>query len=315
MSINFLIKKIYGQKNHRRITRLPNSLKNKRQYEDFKDNFDLFITERDYFFTGFYQKKNFIVIPENISFLLPINKSVEEIIKDCSHSIQQDIHKAKSFGYTYEISSDINKFKMFYKTMYLPYVKWKYEEMEKIVSYDAIRHFALRGSKLLLLKHNNEYVFGGIFEIENHRITTQYAGLKQGQFHHLQNGIISLSYYYLIKIAKKHNVSTIDFGTSNPFLLDGLSTYKMKWKMNIVKTKPIFSTIFALKINPQSEKINEFFHENPFFYFNKKNLSAAFFIQSSHNLKTTKLEIMQRNPLKGIHPSFYTELSELLNNN
>ncbi len=309
-SIIFFLKKLFPDNKNLHITTIPYN-KNKKKIAALKEKSDMFIIEKDYFFKGFYQKKGYLIIPENISFILPAIQPIENTIKKCSQSIQQDIKKAKSFGYQYEIKSDISAFKNFYNTMYIPYVKWKYKEMEKIVSYNAMRHFSLRGSKLLLVTSDDSNVFGGIFDIEKQKIITQYAGLKEGKFNHIHNGIITLSYYFLILIAKKYNIKSIDFGTSPPFLSDGLYKYKMKWNMHITKTKPIFSTIFAIKMNAQSKSLQNFFKQNPFFYYKKDSLSAAFLIDTHNDITKKEKWGLKHNNLKEIEPTLYYSLDEL----
>jgi hypothetical protein len=195
--------------------------------------------------------------------------------------------------------------------MYLPYITWKYKELEKIISFDAMRHFALRGSNLLLVQLHDDDIFGGIYEIEKDKIITQYAGIKQGKFDHLQQGIITLSYYFLISIAQSHHIKTIDFGTSPPFLHDGLNRYKRGWRMQIVKTKPVFSTIFAIKINNSKESILSFFQKNPFFYYKNQTISLAYQISQHEDKTRKKHEIIKQNHLKGIEPTPYYSIDEL----
>jgi hypothetical protein len=198
--------------------------------------------------------------------------------------------------------------------MYLPYVTWKHQDLQKIISFEAMRHYVLRGSKLLLVRLEETDIFGGIFEYEKHHILTQYSGIKQGMFDHIRQGVITISYYFLISIAKQHQMRYIDFGASPPFLKDGLNQYKRNWNMDIIPSKPVYSTIFALQINTLSDSISTFFEKNPFFYFKDKELSLAHHINKDEKNPPTKEEIIKQNHLKGIAPTLYYSFEEFITN-
>lgn len=225
--------------------------------ERIHDRFDIRLHKTDLFFKQYYQKRGYIIVPEHTTFLLNIPNSLDEFINRLSPSIIKDLQKAKKIGYSFEISNDIKKFKLFYHSMYLPYVNWKHKEKSRIVSFEAISHLAAQGAELLLIKKNEDYVFGGMFIKNEDKIVTSYAGLMEGKFNHLYNGIMALSYYYLILIAKDYSCKSIDFGTSRPFKDDGLYKYKKKWKMDIIQTSPFISEIFSIKILNRSSSLKK----------------------------------------------------------
>jgi hypothetical protein len=311
-SLMFLLEKLFHDTNKIDIETIEKRLENKNKINSLKKQTDLIILEKDWIFNHFYQKKGYFIIPENISFILPIKESTEKIVNKCSQSIQRDLKKAIAFGYQFNISNDYNEFKIFYKTMYQPYVTWKYQDRAKIISFDAMKHFALRGSNILFINLKNEKIFGGIFEIEKQKIITQYAGIKKEKFNHLHHGVLALSYYFLIDIAQKYEIKAIDFGTSTPFLYDGLCRYKLRWNMRITKTKPVFSTIFAIKINNNFESVSSFFNNNPFFYVKNNELALAYFIKSNENKNIKTKEIIKQNHLKGISPNLYYTFDEFI---
>lgn len=225
---------------------------------------DLFIKKSDLFFTTYYQKKGWIVVPEYISFVFDTSKT----ISTKNNTIVQDIKKAKKTKYSYEVRNDRDIFKLFYHNIYLPYVTWKHKEKERIASYATIRHLEARGANILLIKHDDEIIFGGMFLKEKEVMKTYYAGLMKGKFSHLHNGVMALSYYYLIEIAKDFGCKIVDFGTARPFLGDGLYKYKNKWHMDIQLTSPFFSDIFAIQIINTPSVINDFISTHPIHYIN-----------------------------------------------
>lgn len=235
---------------------------------------DISIQSSDVFFTGHLQNKGRIIIPEHVSFILDTSQSIDEILIRIDSDITKDLKKAKKTSYHYEIRTDSKAFRLFYFQMYLPYLTWKHKGSHRTASFATILHLAEQGAELLFIKHKEDYIFGGIYLKENTKMKTYYAGLMKEKFSHLHNGIMALSYYYLIEIAKEKECKSIDFGTARPFLNDGLYVYKNKWNMNIIQTSPFFSNIFAIQIMNNHSIIDQFISKNPMHYFNNNRLDV-----------------------------------------
>lgn len=233
---------------------------------------DVIITESEIFYRSYFQKKGYIIIPEYVTFLLDTAKSMDEIIDRISVDIAQDIQKAKKTNYTFEVRNDSDAFNLFYYQMYLPYLTWKHKNSNRTASYATIQHLHAQGAEILFIKHADEYIFGGIFHKEKNIMKTYYAGLMNNKFSHLHNGIMALSYYYLITIAKKRMCQFIDFGTAEPFTDDGLYTYKNKWKMDIIKSPPYSSDIFSIKIFNKQNIFDQFINNHPIHHFDGARL-------------------------------------------
>jgi uncharacterized protein YneR len=305
-SFQFFLKQLFPDPYSPKITIISQESHDKKDIKQLQNEVDMIIFETDRFFNLYYQRKGFLVIPETISFHLPLDRPIEKIIKSTTKRIQKDLMTAKSIGYQYTTAHDLHSFSVFYHSMYLPYVTWKHRNLQKIISFEAMRHYALRGSHILFVNKQDEHIFGGIYDCKHEQITTQYSGLKQGKFNHVRQGIITISYYYLMIIGKQHDVKYIDFGASSPFLNDGLNRYKRGWNMTITPSKPVFSTIFAVKIKNISDSITQFFQKTPFFFFKKEDLSLAYFIKKDDVKIQTKKDIIKQNHLKGIdHNVFY----------
>ena len=237
--------------------------KNVKNQKKTDSSADALLLKSDTFYQTYFEKKGFIIIPEFVSFHLPVKNDIESIIRKTPSDIREDIIQAKKTGYTYEIRNDEKSFSLFYYQMYYPYIKWRHQESKKIASYATIRHLAGQGAEILFIKHHSNIIFGGMFLKNNNKIETHYAGLMEGKFNHLHNGVMALSYYYLIKIAKEYGCDLIDFGTASSFISDGLYQYKKKWNMIVTPTSPFFSDIFAIKIINNNSPITEFIENNP----------------------------------------------------
>jgi hypothetical protein len=236
----------------------------KKEINNLEDDVNAVFVKSDRFFSSYFEKQGFTVIPEWISSTLDISGSFENINKKFSKSIKEDIRKIKKHGYTCEISGDPEKLKMFYHKMYIPYITWKYGEFGRYANFFTIKHFFERGSKILFIKKDNEYMFGGLFLENKNRVFATYAGVMEGKFDSIQNGVIAGSYYYLIKHSKKIGANVVDLGSCRPFVNDGVFSYKRKWGTNIEKTGSENPEIYSLKVLNKNKGIETFLSSNPF---------------------------------------------------
>jgi len=241
-----------------------------------KSNIDAVIIKSDRFYSNFFEKKGYVVIPEWIGVFLDISSPFEDYYKRLSKGAKDDIRKIRKYGYTYEISQDIDKFNFFYYKMYLPYVSWKYKNKAECINYFALRHIFEYGSKILFVKNNDEYIFGGLFLIKKRKVFTSFAGVMEGKFDKIQLGLFAASYYYLIKYSKECGAKDIDFGSCRSFINDGVFKYKRKWGTRIEKAGYDTAEIFSLKILSDSKGIKSFLTKNPFISLEKNKLNTNF---------------------------------------
>jgi hypothetical protein len=236
----------------------------KKEINRNKSNIDAVFIKSDRFYSNFFEKQGFIVIPEWIGMFLDISEPLEDIYKRFSKGAKEDIRKIKKYGYTYEISQDIDKLKFFYYKMYLPYVSWKYKKTAECINFFALKHIFEQGSKILFIKENNEYIFGGLFLINKGKVLASYAGVMEGKFDNIQKGPIAASYFYLIQHSKECGAKEIDFGSSRSFVNDGVFKYKRKWGTRIEKAGYDTPEIFAFKVINNNKGIESFLTNNPF---------------------------------------------------
>lgn len=302
-SIRFLLKYINTDENTIQIRKVKSYQKQSNSI------IDLIIIKSDFFYRGFFQRNKYLVFPEYISMILDTSKSSHEIISQVSSKITNDLSRAKTMGYTFEITDDYDKFLQFYQEMYVPYATWKHKSTKRIATFETIRHLMLQGAKILFLKQKNEYIFGGMFIIKGKKVETYYAGLSKGKFNHLKYGVMALSYVHLITIAREHKCELIDFGTARAFLNDGLFRYKEKWGMMIQQTSPFVSDLFSLKIKRKTNAVEKFFSQNSFIYYKDQKFAVAFISTRKQGIDKTK---SNRRILKNMQSSFFT-VDEVIN--
>jgi len=222
----------------------------------------------DRFYSGFLQKNEFNTFPEFISITLNISEPFEKIYNEFSKSAKEDIRKVKRYGYTYEISRDLDKLKLFYNHMYMPYTYSRHGKLAICANFFTIRHLFERGGKLMLIKLDNNYVFGSLFLIRKNTVIGTHAGIMDEQIDFFKKNISAASYYFSIIWAKENGAKFLDLGTCRPFINDGLFQYKKKWGGEIKKTNGTFE-IFAFKSNQNSKGMQSFLEKNPFIRLNE----------------------------------------------
>lgn len=229
---------------------------------------DAIFIKCDRFYSDYLQKKELTTIPELISMNLDISEPFEKIYNKFNKSAKEDIRKVKRYDYTYEISRDLNKLKLFYNHMYVPYTYSRHGKLAICANFFTIRHLFERGGKLMLIKLDNKYAFGSLFFIRKDTVIGTHAGIMDEQIDCLKKSISAASYYFSIIWAKENGAKFLDFGTCRPFLNDGLFQYKKKWGAAIEKANGNFE-IFAFKTYKNSRGIKSFLENNPFIRLNE----------------------------------------------
>jgi lipid II:glycine glycyltransferase (peptidoglycan interpeptide bridge formation enzyme) len=210
-------------------------------------------------------------ISKKLSMILDISEPFEKIYNKFNKSAKEDIRKVKRYNYTYEISRDLDKLKLFYNHMYVPYTYSRHGKLAICANFFTIRHLFERGSKLMLIKLDNKYIFGSLFFIKKDMVIGTHAGIMDEQIDCLKKSMSAASYYFSIIWAKENGAKFLDFGTCRPFLNDGLFQYKKKWGAAIEKANGNFE-IFAFKTYSNDKGMQSFLENNPFIRLNELHL-------------------------------------------
>jgi predicted N-acyltransferase len=232
---------------------------------------------------------------------MDISIPINDINKSFSKSIKEDIRKVKKNGYSYELTDDLDKFKLFYYKMYLPYTKRRYGNQAKIYNFISIRHFFETVSKLMLIKKDEEYVLGSLFLINKDKLITQIMGIMDDKINLLKNGLGCAAYYFTLLWAKENKIKKLSYGTCKPFLNDGLYQYKKKWGTIIKKADTkYFPNIFAFVMNKNSKEIQNLLLNNPFICLTNNQLKTMVFVKNKNKLKSGKItEISKKYKISG----------------
>ena len=235
-----------------------------KKVKKLKSKIDGVFVKCDRFYSGYFEKKGFTIIPEWVTMKLDISEPLDDIYKNLSKGAKEEIRKIKKHGFTYEISQDKNMLELFYNKMYLPYITHKYGEIDTCANFYAFQHLFERGSKILFVKLEDEYLFGGLFSKNKNKVSATYAGVMEGKYDYIQKGAIAASYYYLIQHSKEKGANEINFGSCRSFLNDGVYSYKRKWATIVDKMNNTSTQVYSFKNISDKPGIKSFIDNNPF---------------------------------------------------
>lgn len=259
-----------------------------------KNDIDAIFIRCDRFFCKFLEKKGCKIIPEFVSLKVDLSKELSEIYKSFSKSAKEDIRKVKKEGFSYEITDDLDKIRFFYDSMYIPYSYKRYGNFAICATFSTIRHLVERGSKLMLIKKNNDYLFGSLFFFSNNTVIGTHAGIINGKTELLKKGVSSASYYFAIIYSKKLNAKYLDFGSCRPFLNNGLLRYKKKWGASVENSKSSFS-VFGFKPIGKKDGIKEFMLNNPFISWDESKLVGNIFLIEDMKSNNEEIQNLLKN--------------------
>jgi len=126
----------------------------------------------------------------------------------------------------HEISREKSSFEIFYHSMYLPYVKSRYNETAIIMSPGEFKALS-KTSSVLLIKNEDDFIAGVLMERDRAGFYIKILGIKDGNWEYVQSGAIGAIYYFSILEARKRGDSKLRIGATKPFLNDGLTRFKI----------------------------------------------------------------------------------------
>jgi len=264
---------------------------------------DIVLVHVHMIFSGFFSRKGFLILPivrQNMN----ISGSWDAFYARLSRGRRRDIHAIKKIGYVYEVTREPEKFRFFYYKMYLPYILKRHGKSAKpSIFYELKKGF--RNGGLLFVKQDGEYLSGLLYAIYDNEVHNVCSGTYEGREDYYANGAVQAARYFLTQWSKQQGYKVIDHGLSNPFMKDGVFTYKKEWGMKVKLNKDIIrSSVYALKLCNFGNEVREFLADNPFIFTDLKSLRGLVFLNS---------EILTEGKLKNLYRLYSTQgLSDLV---
>ena len=158
----------------------------------YNDSVDAVIVTCDGLYRRFLHMANMLVFPVRVEMVLDTSKSVEFLLdkRYISHSAYTDIKKVKNGNYTFEITNDIEKIRMFYHSMFLPMVYIRHNDtLEYIPPFIFFSYLREVGYKLFLVNDQDGNPVSGVYFLETSKeMFNRYAGILHGDNRLLQYG-------------------------------------------------------------------------------------------------------------------------------
>jgi hypothetical protein len=194
-------------------------------------DFDLVFARLDKLTARLFFPSNCLRVPEWVDTGrdLPNNPAV---LLRSSESLTRDIRVARQNGLETSFSERPEDLEEFYRSMYVPFTRWRHGSMAWYANRQTLRHQLRRGG-LIWLSCGGERVAGLVFEVTGRALGTRAYGTRAGYAGATKKGAASALYFHAIKHAISSGCEFLDLGGCHASLSDGLMLYKRKWGVGI----------------------------------------------------------------------------------
>ncbi len=215
---------------------------------------------------------DYLAIPEWVGSWLTVPDDLAKRVR-ASGSVREDLRKIRREGFTAEISHVEADFEMFYRTMYVPFIRNRHGAQAIIRNVYQLRRCFRRG-RLVWVRHGGRRIAGGLVEQRDNVIHLRVLGTENGESTPVKAGALAALYYYEIEYAHSQGCTRVDFGGSRPSLNDGVLRFKRKWGVRLTEKHDIHYD-FLLHWNRLDGKVAAFFSQTPLIFRHQGGLSAV----------------------------------------
>jgi len=254
-------------------------------------------------FSKFFSK-TFLILPY-VTSTLDISAPWETIYARMKRVRKRNIQEIHGLSYDYEITRMRDKFHLFYQEMYLPFILKRPAKLSGFTPIDPASEMFSRGG-LILVKSKNRNVAGILYHFVNETLHCALMAYDDGLA-----GQAAL--YFLIKWAKEKGYKEIHYGTTPPFMNDGLYLYKRSWGMK-VNNNP--KRMLAIRFNNFERAVQDFLLDNPFIFRHSTSLIGLILLNTNNvnpSILYRKYYTRGLNKLLTLYPERDTRTRKMLN--
>lgn len=246
------------------------------------------------------------MLPFWLGWIADISGDVKKMVKS-ARTLEYNLSKIKNNNLEYEIVDSDEAYALFYDTMYLPYIKRRFDSTAHFLTREEIQAdrencellFIKQGQAYLsglLIKYDTEYSKNwdvgvknaGATIVKTERYPRNWAvGVKDANPDYMKAGAVGALYYFLIVYLKEKGYDWVHFGGTRPFHSDGVLTYKKKWPLQCAG---FTQQGFNLQITSTSSETIDFLTNFPFIYLDAGNLNSAVFINPDEPLSPKNIK-------------------------
>ncbi|MCJ7611399.1 MAG: GNAT family N-acetyltransferase [Candidatus Aminicenantes bacterium] len=254
---------------------------------------DMIVVHGDAALSRRLSARGFILIPEWVTMALDLGPPLRETWDLAKNkTVRENLRRIRKYHYSYEITTDRNKFEFFYDRMYLPFIPEKFGPATSLVGRRRMRLFFESGL-LLLVKRDGEYVAGNIVMLSGDTAKSIIIGLKDGDLKYRQQSALGASYYFTMLWAKDNGLRRVDFGECRAFLNNGLLYFKKRWGMGLERSA-LQANVYGWRVRRCSPAVRGFLVGNPLAFFDGPNLRGLVLTEADHPLSPDELRAIVR---------------------
>jgi len=258
------------------------------------ENTDAIIIKNSYFYTNYLHRNGFIVIPEYIEMILDTSKPYKDLYNDFHRSVKKRLRRSNFFNYSFEISDELDKLKLFYNDFYIPYIQKKFDDSAIIANFSILK-FNLKRGRLIFIKKDDEYIFCSLLaDVHKNTVMKTHSAIKDKKINYLDKNINYISTFFSIIWAIDNNVNNLSLGLCRTFLNDGIFRHKRQWNPTVKKCNKSIkgekTGVFGLKINNYSSTIKDFLTNNPFISIENNKIKAIIYKSNYKQLSDDKIK-------------------------
>jgi hypothetical protein len=190
-------------------------------------------------------------------------------------STTSNLNKIRKAGFGYYISNDPAQLEVFYQTMYKPFIQGRHRDAARILSWPSFKRIHANMELLLITKDNKQVA--GALNLQTNSCYTGYAnGVLNADEQLLKDGVVSAIYWFGIVEAHRRGCTTVNLGTTRPFLKNGVLAYKKKWGGQVITDDN--EAEFQLLACGNQLAAQRFFEATPFICRHKNQLISLIFL-------------------------------------
>jgi hypothetical protein len=251
------------------------------------------LIEADECYAPFLTRQGFFAVPEWVLFTMDTSMPLEEILNRARKYHANNLRLIRKHQYTYEAVQDVEKLRLFYNKMYLPYIEARFGQTTELASFEFMEAVLQRG-ELLLIKRGREYVSGMLIHSVPSTPLMCYLGVKNGDKAYVKEGAVSALYLYSISWAKERDYRRLDYGHCRPFLTDGLFWHKKKWGMRMRRSWRKYRTVY-ISFGTPHEDIDAFLIKNPMVTVDGRDLKGLLFFPEGDRSDNRMIDAVKEN--------------------
>jgi hypothetical protein len=217
-------------RDHRQVDPVGTTSLNRMMSRDLEENAMLLMPSNPWL-AAIQRSRGWYIVPKWVDAYLDFESAAEAYSK-VTRTLRQEL---RDETLTCTSTGDEGAVKRFYREMYKPTLEERHASEAIHWSEEGIRQLVREGSLLLLHKEGEE-VAGGIAVHLPNAMWFAVLGWRHGDQSLLDRHIVGHLFKAALDYAGGQGFTSVNFGGSRAFALDGVLRYKMKWKMRL-KTK------------------------------------------------------------------------------